>query len=463
MNKCFKVTIKECKEFNKKELNQILLDLRYKTYQVCNRIASMSFVYDMENIEHKKITGEYYNTKDLFGKTMRGYLYDVAANMMEEYNTNNVSQIEQFALNQYSKNKKDGLLKGNVSLNNYKKDMPIIIHNASYEFKKESNTYICEIGLFSTKYKTEHNLKGRLHFVIDKTGNYQNAILDRLISGEYKKCAGQIVKENGKWMLIVSYDFEPIKRELNYNKVLGVDIGMVNVATMTILDTTTNKYEWLKDCFIPGKELLAYKHKIEAFRRDLYIAGKWAGKGRVGHGRKCRNKPADRVGDKYKRFKDTYNHKISKYIVQTAIENDCGIIQMEDLSGFTDAQKDRLLKDWSYYDLQAKIEYKAEEAGIKVLYILPTYTSKRCNCCGWIDEENRDGKTNQSQFKCTRCGHKANADVNAAKNIAMPDLEDVILEQLQLQAKFNNKYDGYVTYYKKKLAEKKKGKEEETA
>lgn len=97
---------------------------------------------------------------------------------------------------------------------------------------------------------------------------------------------------------------------------------------------------------------------------------------------------------------------------------------MEDLSGITQ-DADRFLKDWTYYDLQTKIKYKAEEHGIKVKLIKPRYTSQRCSKCGYIDSDNR--KT-QAHFLCLKCGFECNADYNASQNISIEDI-DLIIEQ----------------------------------
>ena len=99
---------------------------------------------------------------------------------------------------------------------------------------------------------------------------------------------------------------------------------------------------------------------------------------------------------------------------------------MEDLSGFSEQQSESLLKNWSYYDLQNKVKYKAEEKGIKVTFINPKYTSKRCSKCGCIHVDNRDCKNNQAEFECKVCGHKENADINASKNIAIKDIDMII-------------------------------------
>jgi transposase len=65
--------------------------------------------------------------------------------------------------------------------------------------------------------------------------------------------------------------------------------------------------------------------------------------------------------------------------------------------------------------LRAFITYKAAMRGVRVELVDPRYTSQRCFECGNIDKANR--KT-QADFSCTVCGHTANADVNAAKNIS---------------------------------------------
>jgi transposase len=47
--------------------------------------------------------------------------------------------------------------------------------------------------------------------------------------------------------------------------------------------------------------------------------------------------------------------------------------------------------------------------------VTAAYTSLTCSICGHCAPENRE---NQAEFRCVACGHQANADVNAAINIA---------------------------------------------
>jgi hypothetical protein len=60
--------------------------------------------------------------------------------------------------------------------------------------------------------------------------------------------------------------------------------------------------------------------------------------------------------------------------------------------------------------------YKAKRSGVFVRYIDPWYTSRTCSACGHAGKANRKI---QSLFQCVSCGHVANADNNAAVNIAV--------------------------------------------
>ena len=74
----------------------------------------------------------------------------------------------------------------------------------------------------------------------------------------------------------------------------------------------------------------------------------------------------------------------------------------------------RSMMQQGWGELRQRIEQKASTCGVHVVRVPPAFTSQRCNPCGHTAKENRE---NQADFLCVSCGHSANADVNAAKNI----------------------------------------------
>ena len=62
--------------------------------------------------------------------------------------------------------------------------------------------------------------------------------------------------------------------------------------------------------------------------------------------------------------------------------------------------------------LVVRLEHKAPG---RVQKVAAAYTSQTCNACGHIARQSRES---QPSFRCVACGHQAQADVNAARNIA---------------------------------------------
>src|SRR5215207_1836532 len=71
-----------------------------------------------------------------------------------------------------------------------------------------------------------------------------------------------------------------------------------------------------------------------------------------------------------------------------------------------------LNQGWGAFDLI--LTYKMEERGGRVVKTGPAFTSQTCSACGTADVRSRK---NQASFECVACGHRDNADSNAAKNI----------------------------------------------
>jgi len=74
------------------------------------------------------------------------------------------------------------------------------------------------------------------------------------------------------------------------------------------------------------------------------------------------------------------------------------------------------ISNWSFFQLQSFIEYKAIQKGITVDRVKPNYTSQICHRCGQL------GTRFKGCFSC-HCGlNNFNSDLNASRNLAHPML-----------------------------------------
>ena len=434
LNKCVKVTIyPDDLSLDKKQIIEELFAMSKMVRMACNKAMNFQFNELMRKINEKEETGTATSDKVIYGKTFGSYLENKMNEWMPGVGSANVAATRNFVTGDHVFNPKK-ILTGEETITTFRSDMPIYLHNKSYKVDEKAGEYTVLVSLFNIAKQKDLGCK-RINFKIHRPEQYQLAILNRIILGEYKQGSGQIKYNRNakKWQLIISYSFVPQIKKLSKDKILGIDLGITNTATMSIYDCNLEVFERVgyKESVIDGRELIHFRQKNEARRRSMLVSTKTASDNKIGHGRKQRCADADKLNKQVERFRDTYNHKVSRYIVDFAVRKDCGVIQMEDLKGYYD-QKNResFLKQWSYFDLQQKIIYKAEEKGIVAIFIKPEYTSKRCSVCGCIDNENRDCKKDQAKFKCIKCSNTMNADINASRNIALPNIEQLIEDSI---------------------------------
>ncbi len=128
-----------------------------------------------------------------------------------------------------------------------------------------------------------------------------------------------------------------------------------------------------------------------------------------------------------RRIKDI-NHKVSRVIVDYANLH-CSAIVLEDLGKISKEGKAKRYvqkSQWSFYQLETFIKYKAALLGIPILYTNPAYTSQKCSRCGNLN------KSNNKKYKCS-CGHFDHRDVNAAFNISNAIYEQSIENRVSIE------------------------------
>ncbi len=203
-----------------------------------------------------------------------------------------------------------------------------------------------------------------------------------------------LVYHSGTFYLLVSIDFNTPAKDIP-NEVVGVDLGVDKIA----VDSLGNTYT--------GEAVEVVRKRIGELRSELQA---------------CGTRSAKRHLKRLKRYESNYrstaNHQIARRIVDTAKAHHAAIA-LEDLTGIRDRTRFRKsqrarISGWAFHQLRRFIEYKSELAGVTVIVVDPRNTSRTCSKCGHCDKSNRKS---QSEFECRACGHKANADFNAARNL----------------------------------------------
>nr|DAU33911.1 MAG TPA: endonuclease [Caudoviricetes sp.] len=118
------------------------------------------------------------------------------------------------------------------------------------------------------------------------------------------------------------------------------------------------------------------------------------------------------------------------HIVMENLNNGFGKCYIKD-SNNEDINYNRKVKFLGLSSLKQEVEHIARKYDIAVSTVQASYTSKMCPICGCIEDGNRP---TQETFECVECGHKDNADFNAAKNIRnrvfVTVLRDKLLKRL---------------------------------
>jgi len=201
----------------------------------------------------------------------------------------------------------------------------------------------------------------------------------------------KIVRKGGEWLVHITVEKEVEER--NPKSILAVDLGIRWAATTVNSSNPKPKFF--------GKEIRRVKGHYFWLRRTLAL--------------KKAYRTIKKIGHKERRVVNDILHKISRKIVNEALENDSMIV-LGNLKGIRRNGKGRrfnrkLNNGFPYYRLSMFIEYKARWLGIKVVKISEKNTSKTCHKCG------SRGLRVGSSFKCPNCGYSCNADYNGAMNI----------------------------------------------
>ena len=215
-------------------------------------------------------------------------------------------------------------------------------------------------------------------------------------------------REGRRWYLALSCDEVPAMPLPTTHREVGVDLGIAHFLTTSDGEVVANpKFRRSSEA-----ELTSAQQVLARKRRGSMNRGRAKAKIAEIH-RHIRNRRSD------------FHHKVARRLIDS-----CDVLAFENLpvknmsrsaSGSLEAPGtnvaakrglNRSILDAGWTRFVCILVAKAEEAGRRVVFVDPSYTSVTCHRCG-----DRCSRPRRDTVECPRCG-PCDADLNGARNVA---------------------------------------------
>lgn len=249
----------------------------------------------------------------------------------------------------YFNREKTAYWKGEKSLRNYKKNIPMPFGGESISnisLSPDGKNYCFK--LFQIPFRTYLG-KDRL----DK-----KMLLEKLRSQLLKLRTSHLQLDQGKVFLLAAIQTEKEHHALDPSVIAEASLSIEHPVVVKI-----GKYEYV----IGNKE--EFLHRRLAIRAAIQRVTKGVNFNVGGHGRKRKMKSLDDYQQQEKRYIAQKLHVYSRMLINFCIKHQAATLLLVNQQAKEELAKEDpfLLQNWSYYCLKEKISYKAEKAGIQLI------------------------------------------------------------------------------------------------
>ncbi|WP_099716607.1 hypothetical protein [Clostridium sp. LS] len=326
----------------RKSQYRFIRDSQYAQYQGLNRCMGylISGYYsnnmDLSCEKFKEHQRRITNSSSIFQGINFGIGIDSKSNIIQRVKKDFKSAI------------KNGMARGERNVNNYRRTFPLMTRGRNLKFIYDENKKDILINWVN---------KIQFKCILGENKNLKEVknILDKVINKEYSVSQSLMYFNNKNELILILTLNIPMKKEKYTpikDRVLEIDFGKEVPVYMSI-----NDKPYIKKSLGDFSEFNRMKLQFKARSKRLYEQLKFS---KGGRGKKDKFKSIEGFREKQRNFIKTYNHFLSKNIVEFALKHRCEYICLKKLD------KSRENNSWSYYELEEKIIYKAERKGIIV-------------------------------------------------------------------------------------------------
>lgn len=306
------------------------------------------FFYLSEGIKYK-LADEKKDEMGIFQRSHQNTTFRLVCDKFRgEIPTDSLGSLNNMIRSSFVKTKSD-YWKGNCSLKNFRKDIPIPFPPKTlktFHYEPEKNAFC--FRLFSIPFKT----------YLGKDFSDKKILLERLEKKDIKLCTSQIQIKDGKIFWLAVFEFKKDPKELRADVIAEASLSLENPIVVRV------KNEKL---IIGSKEEFLYRRLAIQAARKRMEQGMQVAKG--GKGRNRKFKAIQNWEEVESRHVQNCLHNYSRKLIDFCVQQEAGtLILVNQLEKSEIAQKEEfVLRNWSYYDLLTKIKYKAELAGIELI------------------------------------------------------------------------------------------------
>lgn len=252
-------------------------------------------------------------------------------------------------LGKHFNNERLAYLKGEKSVRNYKRNIPIPFgHDNISRLQPMENSKEYSFQLFKIPFRT----------YLGKDRYDKRQLMEDLQQGKVRLRDSSLQLDKNKIYLLAAFEIEKEKHEL--------DASIVAEASLSIDYPIIVQIGKARHTIGTKEEFLYRRLAIQAARQR---AQKAAAFNRGQHGRRRKLKPLEHFQDKEKNYIQQKLHVYSRKLIDLCIKNRAAslILSNQTEKEAVAAEDEFILRNWSYYTLKEKIEYKASKAGIMLI------------------------------------------------------------------------------------------------
>ncbi|SHE78325.1 hypothetical protein [Chryseobacterium sp. OV279] len=340
----------------KKEMWEKLYRYQNRCFRAANFIVSHLYVQEMikdffyltEEVQYKLADAN----KDEMGMFTRSKTNTTARMVFNRFKgeipTDILGSLNNTIQSTFSKNKAD-YWQGTKSLRNFKRDIPIplpvkCISKMRYDSEQKGFCF----NMFAIPVKT----------YLGKDFSDKRLIMESLLKDEIKLCNSQIQLKDRKIFWLAVFEFEKDEHVLKPEIIAEASLSLEHPIVVKANNVRIN---------IGSKEEFLYRRlAIQASQKRIQAGVEYA---HSGNGAKRKQKALYKTENLESRYVSHRLHLYSRKLIDFCIRQQAGTLILKNQEDKIGIAKDQefVLRNWSYYELQTKIKYKAEKAGIELI------------------------------------------------------------------------------------------------